>query len=39
MSQTFKSFLSGLLHKTPIHRLSWPELAQHPFVAETDEEM
>jgi fused-like protein len=38
MSPEFKSFLQGLLNKTPSERLSWPELLQHPFVSETDQE-
>ncbi len=37
-SPEFKSFLEGLLHKTPSKRLGWPELANHPFVRETDAE-
>ena len=32
MSSQFKSFLQGLLHKTPSKRLSWPQLLDHPFV-------
>ena len=38
MSPEFKSFLQGLLNKTPSERLSWPELLTHPFVMETDQE-
>ena len=38
MSDNFKSFLQGLLNKQPSERLSWPELLQHPFVQETDQE-
>jgi serine/threonine protein kinase len=38
ISQNFKSFLRGLLNKTPSQRLDWPKLAEHPFVAETEEE-
>jgi len=38
MSAEFKSFLQGLLHKTPSKRLSWPQLAEHPFVRESEEE-
>ena len=38
MSPEFKSFLQGLLNKTPSERLSWPELLQHPFVLETEQE-
>jgi len=38
MTPEFKSFLQGLLNKTPSERLSWPELLQHPFVRETDQE-
>jgi len=30
----FKDFLKGLLNKTPQQRLSWPDLLQHPFVAD-----
>lgn len=33
MSSTFKDFLQGLLSKNPRHRLSWPDLLHHPFVA------
>uniref|UniRef100_A0A8B9J087 non-specific serine/threonine protein kinase n=1 Tax=Amazona collaria TaxID=241587 RepID=A0A8B9J087_9PSIT len=33
MSPVFKSFLQGLLMKDPRHRLSWPELLSHPFIA------
>uniref|UniRef100_A0A8C6JST8 non-specific serine/threonine protein kinase n=1 Tax=Melopsittacus undulatus TaxID=13146 RepID=A0A8C6JST8_MELUD len=33
MSPDFKSFLQGLLMKDPCHRLSWPELLSHPFIA------
>lgn len=36
MGPEFKSFLQGLLNKTPSERLSWPELLTHPFVKETD---
>lgn len=38
MSADFKSFLQGLLNKTPSERLSWPELLHHPFIKETDSE-
>lgn len=38
MSPEFKSFLKGLLNKTPSERLTWPELLKHPFIAETDPE-
>jgi fused-like protein len=38
MSPEFKSFLQGLLNKSPSERLSWPELLQHPFVKETKKE-
>ncbi|XP_068186440.1 serine/threonine-protein kinase 36 [Antennarius striatus] len=34
MSDTFKSFLKGLLTKDPQKRLSWPDLLHHPFVAD-----
>ncbi len=34
MEPEFKDFLKGLLHKTPAQRLSWPDLLNHPFVAE-----
>ena len=30
MSSQFKSFLQGLLHKTPSKRLSWPQLLDTP---------
>lgn len=38
MSSAFKSFLKGLLNKTPNQRLTWPHLLEHPFVRETPEE-
>jgi fused-like protein len=38
ISPQFKSFLRGLLNKTPSQRLDWPKLAEHPFVKETEEE-
>ena len=38
MSANFKSFLQGLLNKTPSERLTWPDLLKHPFVKESDEE-
>lgn len=38
MSDAFKDFLQGLLQKTPSKRLSWPHLANHPFIRETPEE-
>ena len=38
MSPDFKSFLKGLLNKLPQERLAWPDLLEHPFVKETEEE-
>ena len=38
MSPEFKSFLQGLLNKTPSEWLSWPDLLHHPFIKETDQE-
>lgn len=38
MSTEFKSFLKGLLNKQPNERLGWPDLLQHPFIAETEQE-
>lgn len=38
MSPDFKSFLKGLLNKEPKQRLTWPELLNHPFVKETEQE-
>ena len=32
MSDTFKSFLAGLLTKKPSDRLGWPDLLTHPFI-------
>lgn len=32
MSVEFKSFLKGLLNKTPLDRLDWPDLLNHPFI-------
>lgn len=33
-----RSFLKGLLNKRPADRLGWPDLLEHPFVRETQEE-
>lgn len=38
MSDQFTDFLKGLLEKNPMKRLNWPELLDHPFVQETEEE-
>ena len=38
MTPEFKSFLKGLLNKAPQERLSWPDLLEHPFIKETDQE-
>ncbi|EIE26434.1 Pkinase-domain-containing protein [Coccomyxa subellipsoidea C-169] len=38
MSREFRGFLKGLLNKYPAKRLSWPQLLEHPFVAEAPEE-
>ncbi|KAL0478209.1 serine/threonine-protein kinase TIO [Acrasis kona] len=38
ISDDFKDFLRGLLNKVPSQRLDWPDLANHPFVAETEED-
>jgi fused-like protein len=50
ISPDFKSFLMALLHKVgnpsilldlvqdPSQRVNWPELADHPFVRESEEE-
>ena len=38
ISPDFKSFLKGLLNKTPSQRLDWPELLNHPFVRESEDE-
>jgi fused-like protein len=37
-SPNFRSFLKGLLNKEPSERMTWPHLADHPFVKETEEE-
>ena len=39
MSREFKSFLQGLLNKTPGKRLSWPHLLDHPFIRESPEDV
>ncbi|GKV35905.1 hypothetical protein SLEP1_g44107 [Rubroshorea leprosula] len=39
MSQSFKSFLKGLLNKDPQNRLTWPAFLEHPFVKETSNEL
>jgi fused-like protein len=36
MTPEFKSFLKGLLNKSPSERLGWPDLLNHPFIRETD---
>ena len=38
MSPSFKSFLQGLLQKDPKRRLKWPQLLEHAFVKESDED-
>ena len=38
MSVEFKSFLKGLLNKAPAERLTWPDLLNHPFIKETEQE-
>jgi len=38
MSVDFKSFLKGLLNKIPAERLTWPDLLNHPFIKETEQE-
>ena len=38
MSAEFRSFLRGLLHKTPSRRMKWAKILQHPFVRLTDAE-
>ena len=38
MSPEFKSFLKRLLNKAPQERLSWPDLLEHPFIKETEQE-
>ena len=38
MSPDFKSFLKGLLNKNPVDRLGWPDLLNHPFVRENEQE-
>lgn len=35
MSPLFASFLQGLLEKQPSLRLDWPQLLDHPFLADT----
>eukprot|EP00003_Mantamonas_plastica_P024080 TRINITY_DN444_c0_g1_i13.p1 TRINITY_DN444_c0_g1~~TRINITY_DN444_c0_g1_i13.p1 ORF type:complete len:468 (+),score=56.13 TRINITY_DN444_c0_g1_i13:193-1404(+) len=39
MSPEFEDFIDGLLKKKPSERLNWPDLAQHPFIQSTDEEL
>jgi len=36
MTETFRSFLQGLLQKDPKQRLGWPDLLHHPFVRDPD---
>ncbi|KAK1425064.1 hypothetical protein QVD17_20408 [Tagetes erecta] len=39
MSANFRNFLRGLLNKDPQSRLTWPELLDHPFVADILEDV
>ncbi|CAB3242027.1 unnamed protein product [Arctia plantaginis] len=34
ISTEARSFLQGLLHKDPMKRMTWPEILEHPFVAD-----
>lgn len=38
ISPEFKSFLKGLLNKEPSKRMSWPEVAEHPFARASGDE-
>lgn len=38
MTPDFKNFLKGLLNKIPSERLTWPDLLNHPFIRETEQE-
>ena len=38
MGTEFKSFLKGLLNKTPSERLGWPDLLHHAFIKENEQE-
>lgn len=38
MGPEFKSFLKGLLNKVPSERLSWPDLLNHAFIKENEQE-
>ena len=38
MSASFKSFLQGLLQKDPRRRLKWPQLLDHTFVRESEQD-
>lgn len=39
MSSEFRSFLQGLLEKQPTRRLDWPQLLDHPFVRDSENDM
>ena len=34
MDSDLQGLLAGLLHKEPLHRLSWPHLLSHPFLSQ-----
>lgn len=34
MNSDLCELLKGLLHKDPLHRLSWPLLLSHPFITQ-----
>ncbi|KRX03291.1 Protein kinase-like domain [Pseudocohnilembus persalinus] len=38
MSHEFRDFLQGLLNKNPQQRIGWPQLLEHPFILENEEE-
>ncbi|EGR33161.1 protein kinase domain protein [Ichthyophthirius multifiliis] len=38
MSPEFKDFLKGLLNKQPSERQDWPQLLEHQFITETEQE-
>ena len=38
MRKLLSYFLKGLLTKSPEDRLTWPDLLNHPFIKETEQE-
>lgn len=39
LSETFRSFLKGLLSKVPEERFTWEEIKNHKFIQKTESEL